>query len=1108
MTERIRTGNVEPVEVYITNRRSEPLTGLTSIYVRVRRVSDGYYLDWNDLTFKNTGWTTLNQITTEVDATNFPGLYKVTGGLDTSSITNPTADDDYQILTLESPADEAVVPPPALLRVGQWVDQIDTVWDKLPTNYIMGSGVQTDKDDEIDAILADTAAMEPLVSANVDATISSREAETDAASRAATNQSEHDATQADIAALENLSAAQAADAVWDELLSGHLIAGSAGQALARVDVDVSTRAVPGDAMDLVTDAVDANAVAADAVTEIANGTADQVWEEALADHSGTVGSTAEALDNAGSVPLSPAVIADAVWDEALSGHLVGGSAGEALDRVDVDVSTRTAPGDQMDLVAGALDSNSLDATAVNEIADGVWDEALSGHTGAGTTGQAQNRLDANISTRAAPGDGMDLVTGALDADAVATSGAQEIADAVWDEPLAGHVAVGSAGEAQNHLDEDISSRAEPGDAMTLTVGERGSVADSIWDEPLAGHLGAGSTGKALQDAGATADPSAIADAVWDEAAAGHVAAGSMGLLQNRLDANVSSRAAPGDAMDLVTDAVDATALASDAVGEIADGVWDEALAGHAGVGSTGEAQARLDAAITTRAVPGDAMDLVTDALDSNALATSAVNDIADQVWEETLADHSGTAGSTAEALDNVTAPASPAVIADAVWDEALSGHTAAGTAGEAQNRLDDIETDTNAIDSRLPADPADESNQLAQHSATQAAIAGLNDVTANEVRDAILSDSTPFDGADVAAILADTDAIDSRLPTDPADESNQLAQHAATQAAIAGLNDLTGAQIADAVWDEPIAGHLAAGTTGKALDDAKATADPGAIADAVWDEALSGHVAAGSTGEAQNRLDADISSRESETDAATRAGTDVAEHNTTQAAIAALNDPSAGEIADAVWDETLADHLTAGSTGNAQNQCGGGTGAYQIALTIEDISTSDPIPGAQIDVLRSDDTFLTRVYSDINGEKTIALDAGSYKLVVQANGYTFTVPEILVVTGNAPFTVQGTSVVPPPAGPDYCVIFGTVRNAAGDPIVNACVEAYSIVPQVVGGVQHSEKVASENTDVNGQFTMPLLRNTVVRFIIESTGVDEIRTVPDAATQDIATWTAP
>jgi hypothetical protein len=218
--------------------------------------------------------------------------------------------------------------------------------------------------------------------------------------------------------------------------------------------------------------------------------------------------------------------------------------------------------------------------------------------------------------------------------------------------------------------------------------------------------------------------------------------------------------------------------------------------------------------------------------------------------------------------------------------------------------------------------------------------------------------------------------------------------------------------------------------------------------------------------------------------------------------------PVALANADAVWDEPLSEHTTPGTTGAALNACAGGMGAYQIDLSVVDSATSDPIPGAQIDVFRPDDSFLMRVWVDVNGERSIGLDTGSYNLIIFASGYNFTTPTVLAVTANAPFEIQGTSVIPPPAGPDYCVIYGTVRNAAGDPIVNACVEAYSIVPQVVDGVQHSEQIASENTDVNGQFTMPLLRDTVVRFIIETTGVDEIRTVPDADTQDIATWTAP
>lgn len=40
--------------------------------------------------------------------------------------------------------------------VANYQDQINSIYNKLPTNYIMGSSVVTDKDDEIDAILLDT----------------------------------------------------------------------------------------------------------------------------------------------------------------------------------------------------------------------------------------------------------------------------------------------------------------------------------------------------------------------------------------------------------------------------------------------------------------------------------------------------------------------------------------------------------------------------------------------------------------------------------------------------------------------------------------------------------------------------------------------------------------------------------------------------------------------------------------------------------------------------------------------------------------------------------------------------------------------------------------
>jgi hypothetical protein len=108
-----------------------------------------------------------------------------------------------------------------------------------------------------------------------------------------------------------------------------------------------------------------------------------------------------------------------------------------------------------------------------------------------------------------------------------------------------------------------------------------------------------------------------------------------------------------------------SALNDPSAAAIADQVWDEALSGHTGAGSAGEAL-------------------------SNAGSGASAADIADAVWDEATADHTG-AGSTGEALSNAGSGTSAADIADAVCDEALSGHTAAGSLAKA---ISDILADT------------------------------------------------------------------------------------------------------------------------------------------------------------------------------------------------------------------------------------------------------------------------------------------------------------------------------------------------------------------------------------------------------------------------------
>lgn len=212
--------------------------------------------------------------------------------------------------------------------------------------------------------------------------------------------------------------------------------------------------------------------------------------------------------------------------------------------------------------------------------------------------------------------------------------------------------------------------------------------------------------------------------------------------------------------------------------------------------------------------------------------------------------------------------------------------------------------------------------------------------------------------------------------------------------------------------------------------------------------------------------------------------------------------------ADAAWDEPLAGHLTPGTTGHALASCTTGhVGAWQIDVTIEDL-LANAIQGAQVDVYDAGNTqFLARFHTDINGETALALDAGTYNLRIWATGYSFTVPEVLVVTADDSVTYQGTSgiVITPPSAPDLCVIYGYVNDAAGQPIGGACVSATPTLPQVMGDAQAGNRAIHVATREDGYFELELVRSSEVRFQIEDTDYNEVKTVPDAASQLFTTW---
>jgi hypothetical protein len=140
--------------------------------------------------------------------------------------------------------------------------------------------------------------------------------------------------------------------------------------------------------------------------------------------------------------------------------------------------------------------------------------------------------------------------------------AGEVADAVWDEAIAGHTSAGSFGaknqrvvpsETIGDYKADVSALAlESGGnlaaikaktdnlpAAPAAVGDiptANQIADHVWDEVLSGHLTPGSCGAGLNAAGSAGDP-------WTTTLPGAYADGSAGkILGARLDAAVTTRA--------------------------------------------------------------------------------------------------------------------------------------------------------------------------------------------------------------------------------------------------------------------------------------------------------------------------------------------------------------------------------------------------------------------------------------------------------------------------------------------------------------------------------------------------------------------------------------
>lgn len=301
-----------------------------------------------------------------------------------------------------------------------------------------------------------------------------------------------------------------------------------------------------------------------------------------------------------------------------------------------------------------------------------------------------------------------IATDAIGAAELAADAATEIANAVWDTTVSGHVTTGTFGVANQGT---RTATAQAGAAGTITLDSSASATDDLYNGCVIAIISGSGAGQSRL--------------ISDYVGSTKVASVTPNWITNPSVTSIFVIVPHGYVFGLVTGAIAAATFAAGAIDAtaIANGAIDAATFAAGAIDATAIANAAIDAA-TFAAGAIDASAIATDAIGSAEVAATAATKIAQAVWDllttailttgsigkllkddidttissrasqtsvDTIDDYVDTEVAAIKAkTDNL--PASPAavgdiptaaVVADAVWDEIASGHVTAGSFGQA-----------------------------------------------------------------------------------------------------------------------------------------------------------------------------------------------------------------------------------------------------------------------------------------------------------------------------------------------------------------------------------------------------------------------------------------
>jgi len=194
------------------------------------------------------------------------------------------------------------------------------------------------------------------------------------------------------------------------------------------------------------------------------------------------------------------------------------------------------------------------------------------------------------------------------------------------------------------------------------------------------------------------------------------------------------------------------------------------------------------------------------------------------------------------------------------------------------------------------------------------------------------------------------------------------------------------------------------------------------------------------------------------------------------------------------------------------------SGAQLVQITVTD--GENPISGVLVNIYDSTETVkvLGNLLTDTVGQLSVALDNGSYKVLLSKQLIDFGTTKDLVVSGATSVEYEGTPpTIYAPTSDDHCVLYGFLGDIFTSQVRNAelSFELFGTNLFTFGGRMLDRTKKIIRTDGNGRFSVEVYRSSAIdpeysnrpepryKITLMTTGDSRLFQLPDVETLNIA-----